>query len=100
MASTATVLWDAPGAIVVRVDHLDTDSFTRSVDRAANKERRASRFANTATYVKGMYAVRSEGRACVSVVAYGTSFDKAQALCEAWLASGELEPGTLVPVDC
>ena len=91
MASTASVLWDAPGAIVVRVDHLDTDSFTRSVDRAANRAWKSSRHARTVTHVKGMYACNSEGRRCVSVVAYATSFDKAQALCESWyVSSGEL----------
>lgn len=90
MASTARVLFDAPGMVVVRVDHLDTDSFSRSVDRAANKAWKYSRHARTALYVKGLYACRSEARDCVSVVAYGTSFDHALVLCQTWLDSGEL----------
>ena len=91
MASKATVLYDAPGAIVVRVDHRDTDSFSRSVDRAANKAWKSARHARTVTHVKGEYACFSEERACVSVVAYATSFDNALALIETWKISGELD---------
>lgn len=83
MSSTATVLVDEPGAVVVRVDHLDTDSFSRSVNRAANRAWRGSAHARTATYTSGLYGLDNESgnpRACHSIVAYGKSFDHARLL--------------------
>ena len=88
MASTATIIRDEPGAILVRIVHLDTDSFSRSVDRAANKARRGSRNARTATHVKGEYAYTDgeKPRECVSLVAYSTSFGRARQVIDAHLS--------------
>jgi hypothetical protein len=91
MASTARVLLDAPGMIVVRVDHLDSDSFSRSVNRAANKAWRNSRHARTATYTTGRYGMNDhteDYRQCASVVVYATSHGKARDLLGAWLHAG------------
>ena len=88
MASKATVLRDTPGKILVRIVHLDTDSFSRSVDRAANKAWKGTRNACTVSHVKGeyAYAYTDNPRECVSVVAYSTSFDRASEAIRAHLA--------------
>lgn len=88
MASIATVVRDVPGQVVVRVVHKDTDSFSRSVDRAANKAWKHTRHARTATYVKGDYAFMDTDnpRECVSVVAYATTFDAARVLVEEYVS--------------
>jgi hypothetical protein len=91
MASTARVLFDAPGMIVVRVDHLDTDSFSRSVNRAANKAWKHTRNANTALYTTGRYGMNDhteDYRQCASLVVYGTSHPNARVLLDTWLHSG------------
>lgn len=80
MASKATILQDTPGAIVIQVDHLDTDSFHRSVDAAATRARRRSVHRNTVTHVGGCYAFTGYGRKCTSIIAFATSFEAADAL--------------------
>lgn len=91
MASKAHILIDAPGMIIVRVDHLDGDSFSRSVCRAADKARKQAYYARSTTHVKYAFAVRRDPsvHACVSLAVYGTSFEKAQALLDSWAATGE-----------
>ena len=90
MASTATIIRDEPGAILVRIVHLDTDSFSRSVDRAATKAWKGTRNARTVSHVKGeyAYAYTDNPRECVSVVAYSTSFDRASAAIRDHLGAG------------
>lgn len=80
MASKATILQDTAGAVVIQVDHLDTDSFSRSVDRAATRARKQAVHRNTVTHVGGCYAFTGYGRACRSIIAFATSFDAADAL--------------------
>lgn len=65
------------GVIVVTVRHLDTDSFSRSVDRAARKAWRTfDRPTQQATRHTGAnYACECQGRECVSKVGFGPSFD-------------------------
>ena len=80
MASKATILQDTFGAVVVRVDHLDTDSFSRSVDPTATRARKRAVNARTVSHVKGAYAYDSHGRQCVSVIAFARSFAEAEEL--------------------
>lgn len=88
MASKATVVRDVPGEILVRVVHLDTDSFSRSVDRAANRAWKRTRNARTATHTTGDYAYVGTGtpRECVSIVAYSTSFGRAREAISTYLS--------------
>lgn len=80
MASKATILQDTEGAILIAVDHLDTDSFRRSVDLAAAKARRRTANCNTVTHMGGRYAYTGYGRACRSLIAYARSFEAADQL--------------------
>ena len=77
------------GFIVVNVEHLDTDSFSRSVDRAANKHRKSygAAIANANRYVKGEYAHTRVGhRKYLSTIVFSDSFEHAQRVLD-----GEVE---------
>jgi hypothetical protein len=69
------------GVIIVTVRHLDSDSFTRSVDAAAKKAwRKFPHDVQARTnHTGGNYGERKEGRTCWSRVAFGPSFEAAYA---------------------
>ncbi len=64
------------GTIVVRVEHLDTDSFSRSVDRAAQAAWKKQPLARRAAalHTGGNYGLHLEGRRCYSLVGFGPDF--------------------------
>lgn len=80
MASKATILQDTPGAVVVRVDHLDTDSFSRSVDPTATRALKRATNYYTVSRVTGSYAYDTNGRKCVSIIAFARSYAAAEEL--------------------
>lgn len=80
MASKGMIIQDTFGSVVVKVDHLDTDSFSRSVDRAASLALQQAVNRRTVTHMKGDYAYTSTGRKCVSLIAYARSFNAAEEL--------------------
>lgn len=87
MASKVIAVEQTGGCVVVTIRHLNTDSFSRSVDRAANKVwRELPRDVQLRTrYVRANYAHTSFGRSCYSTVAYGPTFAAASAALPATL---------------
>ena len=80
MASKAVAVdYAENGTILVTVEHLDTDSFARSVDRAARAAwRKHPRVQQLATnHVAANYAMITEGRKCWSLVAFAPDFQTA-----------------------
>lgn len=82
MASKSTIVRDTVGEIVVRVDHLDTDSFSRSVDRAATRALHRANSRYTVSHTVGSYAFTGLNRKCVSMIAYARSFDECERLLD------------------
>jgi hypothetical protein len=84
MASKVVSMEHRGNVVIVTVRHLDSDSFSRSVQRAATKAwhtlpretQRATRF------LAADFAHDSTGRECVSTLAFGPSFDSAYAALE------------------
>jgi hypothetical protein len=91
MASKATVVKVTDSVMVVRVDHLDTDSFSRSVDRAAEKARKATRAAWGFNRTSGSYGNGPEDgtRKCWSVVTFAYTRADAAAAVLAYLNEHE-----------
>ena len=86
MASRAVVILSQPGLVVVRVAHLDSDSFSRSVDRVAVKAwRNARHYGEDTNCQGGVYAPdgASTDRKCVSWIGFAGSFGEARGACEA-----------------
>ena len=79
MASKVISVSMPADVLIVEVQHLDSDSFSRSVDRAANAVWRRQPVAvrQGTRYVRVAYAHTSVGRTCVSTIAYGPSFEAA-----------------------
>ena len=81
MASKAVHTEQSGAAVLVTVAHSDRDSFTRSVQRAANKAWRALPYATrvrTSCTTASFAHTTTAGGECLSTVAYAPTFDAAR----------------------
>ena len=85
MASKVVSVAESGATVLVTVVHGGRDSFSRSVQRAANKEWRTLpygvRVRTACTTASFAHSTSASGQ-CVSTVAYGPTFDVARAALE------------------
>lgn len=87
MASRGTVVIDRPGAVVLRIDHTITDSFSRSVIPTSTRAWRRARHHGSATFRVTSLAPdwTVNGKHCASIIAFGPTRDAAHGVMQAYL---------------